>query len=244
MTDNSKNAITANRSGSKYLHTQLSKHRAFVISEAYKTIRTNLLFALSPFQKKALLITSAEPNAGKSLTSTNIAITIAQTGAKVLLIDADMRNPSQHKIFRVQNANGLSKIISGLTTFDSDAYFKDVSPNLDLITSGPTPPNPSELLISKNMQILLDHVNSIYDYVLIDTPPVNIVADALVLLAQVPPTLIIARQKQTSYDELNRTIQAIKGLNGHLLGVVITDVQDMPHRKNIHYTYYYDSYVN
>ncbi|NLK40350.1 MAG: CpsD/CapB family tyrosine-protein kinase [Clostridiales bacterium] len=224
------------------MHTQLSKQRAFQISEAYKTIRANLLFAISPFQNKAMLVASAEPNAGKSITSANIAITIAQTGAKVLLIDADMRNPSQHKIFRVNNNNGLSKIISGLSSFDSDSYYEEVSPSLDLITSGPTPPNPSELLVSANMQALIDHVSSIYDYIIIDTPPISVVADALVLLSKIPPTLIIARQRQTNYDDLNQTIHAIKRLNGHLLGIVITDMQDIPKRKNVHYSHYYDSY--
>lgn len=226
----------------KYLYTQLSKHKAFRISEAYKSIRTNLLFAMSPYSDKTILITSAEPNAGKSITSANIGITMAQTGAKVLLIDADMRNPSQHKIFRLSNNNGLSKLISGLSPVDASSIYHDVSPNLDLITAGPTPPNPSELLGSINMLKILEQIKTMYDYILIDTPPVNIVSDSLVMLSEVSRVLLVARQKQTVYDDLKRTVNAIRGLNGNILGVVVTDVREKFKKSSNYYNRYYDYY--
>ncbi|MBQ4297516.1 MAG: CpsD/CapB family tyrosine-protein kinase, partial [Clostridia bacterium] len=152
----------------------------FYITESYKTIRTNLQFALSATEdKKVTIVTSYEPNAGKSITTANVAITMAQTGAHVLLIDGDMRNASQHKIFSVTNTNGLSKLLSGLSKPDDTSFFRNVRANLDLLPAGPTPPNPSELLCSKNMKKLLDALREAYDYIFIDCPPVGVISDAL-----------------------------------------------------------------
>ena len=134
-----------NKKPASRLNTNVTKSGTFQIVEAYKIIRTGLLFALSTAQEKSIVCTSAEPGAGKSATCSNVAITMAQTGAKVILIDADMRKPTQHKIFRVNNAQGLSKLLSGLAAM-KDTIQRDGLTNLDLITSGPIPPNPSELL--------------------------------------------------------------------------------------------------
>lgn len=146
-------------------NTNVSKNGTFQIVEAYKNIRTGLLFALSTTKEKSIVCTSAEPGAGKSTSCSNVAITMAQTGAKVVLIDADMRKPTQHKIFRVSNSQGLSKLLSGLAPL-KDSIQRDVVTNLDLIPSGPIPPNPSELLGSENMLLLLEQLSQQYDYVL------------------------------------------------------------------------------
>lgn len=229
-----------------YLFTQLSKSSAFRIIESYKTIRTNLLFSLSASKDNVAVFTSYEPNAGKSITSANIAITMAQTGAHILLIDADMRNPSQHKIFRIPNANGLSKLLSGLSDINGDAVNVNATPNLDVITAGPVPPNPSELLGSSNMAKLLAYFRQNYDYIFIDSPPVGAVSDALVLLSHAPNAVVIARQKQTYYEDIKKAIESVRGLNGSLLGVVITDVNDSnkaygsSYSKKRYYTYGYE----
>lgn len=214
-----------NKKPASRLNTNVTKSGTFQIVEAYKIIRTGLLFALSTAQEKSIVCTSAEPGAGKSTTCSNVAITMAQTGAKVILIDADMRKPTQHKIFRVNNAQGLSKLLSGLAAM-KDTIQRDVVTNLDLITSGPIPPNPSELLGSENMLNLLNRLSEEYDYIFVDTPPVNVVSDAFMLAKKVAGVMLVARQKQTHYEELQKAVESIRALEANVLGVVITDVSE------------------
>ena len=214
-----------NKKPASRLNTNVTKSGTFQIVEAYKIIRTGLLFALSTAQEKSIVCTSAEPGAGKSTTCSNVAITMAQTGAKVILIDADMRKPTQHKIFRVNNAQGLSKLLSGLAAM-KDTIQRDVVTNLDLITSGPIPPNPSELLGSENMLNLLNRLSEEYDYIFIDTPPVNVVSDAFMLAKKVAGVMLVARQKQTHYEELQKAVESFRALEANVLGVVITDVSE------------------
>ncbi len=197
---------------------------AFRVAEAYKMIRTNLLFTLANASSKIVVFSSAEPGAGKSTLCSNLAIVMAQTGAKVLLIDADMRKPVQHRNFRVSKTLGLSKILGNLNSF-GECIQHDVTLNLDLIPSGSIPPNPSELLGSERMKKLLAQVEEHYDYVFIDSPPLGVVADALVIAPQSAGVVLVARQKQTIYDELEKCIDSIKQIDATMLGVVVTDVR-------------------
>ncbi len=218
---------------------RLNKNTTFQIVEAYKTIRTNLLFALSPMKEKMVLVSSAEPSAGKSTVCSNLAITMAQTNARVLLIDTDMRKPTQHKIFRLSNDMGLSKLLGGFSGLEETIY-RQVVPNLDVILSGPIPPNPSELLGSSKMEELLSAVSSQYDYIFVDGTPVNVVADSMVIAPRMAGTLLAARQQQTTYEEIKKAVELIRGVHGNILGVVITDVK----QKNKMYGNYksYKSY--
>ena len=211
----------------------------FQIVEAYKTVRTNLLFALAPHQRKVVLFSSAEPNAGKTTASSNLAITMAQTGVRVLLIDADLRKPSQHKTFRVKKTNGLSRVLSGELTFE-ECVCRDVARGMDLLPSGSLPPNPSELLGSEKMDQLLEEVSAQYDYVFIDTPPLCVVSDSLVLSEKAAGIVLITRQGQTTYEELRRAIDNINDVQGNLLGVVISDMKDAhrPYGRYERYKYY------
>lgn len=215
----------------------------FQIVEAYKTIRTNLLFALAPSDNKIITISSAEPNAGKSTVSCNLAITMAQTGAKVLLIDADLRKPSQHKTFRVKKTYGLSRLLSGQSELE-ECLCREVARGLDLIPSGSLPPNPSELLSSDAMRDLLDRLSVQYDYIFIDTPPLVVVADSLVLSNLTAGTVLITRQGQTTYEELQDAVDSIKNVEGTLLGVVISDMRENPRTygryEKFHYYKAYD----
>ena len=199
--------------------------RNFAIVESYKSLRTNLQFALSVNEDKILLVTSAEANAGKSTTISNVAVAMAQAGSRVLLIDADMRQPTQHKVFKRSNQLGLSNILSSFCTLE-EAIHEEVLPNLDLISSGTIPPNPSELLVSRSMSELLDAVKGKYDYVFIDTPPVGVVSDAMTLLDRVPSVLVIARQKQTTYGDFNAAVELITQNGGTVIGSVITNVHE------------------
>lgn len=221
----------------KYSHV-VDKNSSFRMVESYNSLRANLLFAISTSEKRSVIFTSSEPGAGKSTTCSNLAISMAQTGARVVLIDADMRKPVQHKIFKLVNNKGLSEILSGLTELEEglqDTRFSGV----DLITSGPIPPNPSELLGSQRMVDLMNLLSLSYDYIFIDTPPINVVADATMFLEMVGGVLLVARQKQTHYEELQRASDRIKSLQGNILGVVLTGVRDnnKPYKSYNDYTY-------
>ncbi|WP_099205262.1 CpsD/CapB family tyrosine-protein kinase [Scatolibacter rhodanostii] len=216
----------------------LSKASSFQVVEAYNTLRANLLFSLSTSQKKSVIFTSSEPGAGKSTTCSNLALAMSQTGARVIILDADMRKPVQHKIFRLNNVDGLSKLLSGLSPLE-DCLLETRSPNLHIITAGPIPPNPSELLGSQRMGYLIEALSESYDYIFIDTPPINVVADALMFLDQTAGVLLIAKQKQTHYDELQRAAEKVHNLKGNVLGVIVSSVSvaDKPYKSYSHYAY-------
>jgi len=198
---------------------------AFRIVEMYKNIRTSLLFTLSDDKEHIVVITSAEPNSGKSVTTANLGLSFAQTGAKVLIIDCDMRNPSQQKIFEQDNTQGLSNVLSNMCTFE-DTVKHDVFENLDILTAGQTPPNPSELLGSNSMRVLLEQVKENYDFVLLDSPPVELVSDTAALLLNAPQAIVIARQNHAIYPEVIHTVEVIKSVGGKILGAVLTDVSE------------------
>lgn len=164
----------------------------FIISEAYKSLRTNLRFTLRWDGCKKIIISSPIPEDGKSTTSTNIAITIAQTGAKVLLIDCDMRKGRLHSFFDLKSAVGVSDTLSGMK--DVKDVIQDTSyKNLQVIAIGSIPPNPAELLASVQMEELIKKLEKVYDYIIIDTPPVNVVSDALSLVKLVNGVVIVVR---------------------------------------------------
>ncbi len=210
----------AEKSGSQSTH-----NINFRIAEAYRTIRTNLLFTLANKENHMVIFTSAEPGAGKSTLCSNLAILMAQTGAHVLLIDTDMRKPVQHRNFRLRKSEGLSKILSGLADVQT-CLNKEVSPNLDLIVSGPIPPNPSELLGSDQMMKLMEWAEKEYDYIFLDMPPLSVVTDALVATPMAAGVVLVARQRQTTYDELGECVSALEQAKANLLGVVITDAKE------------------
>lgn len=207
------------------LFCNMSGGMAFRIVETYKSIRTALMFTLSAGKDNVMLVTSAEPNSGKSVTSANLGLSFSQTGAKVLIIDCDMRNPSQQKIYAQENTKGLSNVLCGMCTFE-DALKKEVKENLDLLTAGQTPPNPSELLGSENMRALLEKVKAQYDFVFLDCPPVELVSDASSLLLLAPQAIVIARQNHAIYDEVIHTVETIKNVGGKILGAILTDVRE------------------
>lgn len=200
-----------------------SRRVAFQVMEAYKMIRTNLMFSLATKESSAVVFSSAEPSAGKSTLSANLAIVMAQTGARVLLIDADMRKPTQHRNFQLSRTMGLSKILGGLATVE-ECLHKDVKPNVDVILSGPTPPNPSELLGSARMKSLLEEMGAQYDYIFIDMPPLCVVADALVVAPMAAGVVLVARHNQTMYEEFSEALEKVETAGADLLGVVLSDM--------------------
>ncbi|CDO03687.1 Tyrosine-protein kinase YwqD [Oceanobacillus picturae] len=204
------------------------------ITEQYRTIRTNLQFASVDEELRSMLVTSSGPGEGKSMTTANLAVVYAQQGKKVLLIDADMRKPTVHYTFRLDNLRGLSNILVGETTLEEAANTTDVD-NLDVISSGPVPPNPAELLASRKMELFLIEARKTYDLIIFDTPPVLAVTDAQILANIVDGALMVVRSKQTENDAVERAKEALEPARAKLLGAVLNDRE----KKASHNYYYY-----
>ena len=196
-----------------------SRRVPFAVVEAYKTIRTNLTFLLSGSESKVFGITSAEAGEGKSTTAINMAIAFSQLGDKVLLIDADMRRSSVHKKMKIENNSGLSGILAGFSDYND--VITHISDSLDVITAGQVPPNPSELLGSERFKNLVDEVGKKYSYVIIDTPPVGIVSDALVIAPQPAGLVLVVKDQSTPTDAIKHTIESAKFAEINILGAVM-----------------------
>ena len=196
-----------------------SRHVPFAVVEAYKAIRTNLTFLLSSSETKVFGITSPEAGEGKSTTSVNMAIAFSQLGDKVLLIDADMRRSSIHKKLKIENNAGLSNVLAGFNKYTE--VINHISDTLDVITAGQVPPNPSELLGSARFKELVDAVGKEYSYVIIDTPPVDVVTDALVIAPQTAGLVLVVKDQVTPTDAIRRAIESAKFADINILGAVM-----------------------
>ena len=202
----------------------INDNSKFNIKEAYKTTRTNIMFALnSDSGCKRIIITSSIPGEGKSLTSINTAITFAMADTKVLIIDCDLRKPKLHRYLGVDNKKGLSNVLGGFDKL-SDCLKKSEEHNIDFITAGHTPPNPIELLSSEKMEKILDELSESYDYIFLDTPPVNVVADTSSIAKLSDGILFVVRHKFTTQDMVYKAISALEFANAKVLGFVLNDV--------------------
>ncbi|MDD2363063.1 MAG: CpsD/CapB family tyrosine-protein kinase [Oscillospiraceae bacterium] len=223
MKDNIKAAPITNLGSSKKLdRLMISESAPFHIREAFKTIRTNLLFTLATKESKTFAVASAMPNEGKSTTAANLSVVLAQTGAQVLLMDCDFRKPSVHRLFRLSADKGLTSILCGIDKIE-EALNENVVPNLDIITAGPMSPNPSELLGSSRMAELLSIVQKAYDYVVIDASPINIVSDAVIIAKQTAGVVLVTRQGQSRHDQLQKAIESCKFAEVDILGIVLNE---------------------
>lgn len=196
----------------------LSETTPFAIKEAYKTARTNLLFSLASSDAKIVVVSSCAPAEGKSTNCLNMAISMAETGASVLLIDSDLRKPVQHTMLLLENKKGLSTLLAGMSDDITDIINKDVYPNLDVLTSGSIPPNPAELIQSARMDKLLENVGDQYDYVFIDTPPVNVVTDALLYSGRVSGIMFVVKEDHTTHAEINEALKKASMTGAKILG--------------------------
>lgn len=222
----------------------LTESTPFIITEAYNMARTNLTFALATSDKNTVVFTSCNPAEGKSTNCVNFAITLANAGSKVLLIDSDLRKPTMHKLLKLTNIKGLSSIISGQCSIN-DARNIDVRPNLDVITAGPIPPNPSELLSSQIMATCLDLLSKKYDYICIDTPPINVVADALLYNNLSAGIIFIVRENSTHHNDISSALDKVKITNGKVLGFIKTACNpEAKTSKGYSYKYKYDYTAN
>ena len=197
---------------------------SFSVTESYKTLRTNILYSLGTSGKRAFVVTSVNPGEGKSTTAANIAIAFAQTGSKVLLIDADMRKPVQHMNFSVKNKEGLSSLIVQLSDLSESIRHTSVT-GLDLIPSGPIPPNPSELLASDRFNELMRLFQDSYDFVILDTPPVSVVTDAMVMKDSISGILLVLKHGSTKEQDIAECIRRFEFSNVNLLGFVLNAIE-------------------
>ena len=200
----------------------LSRNSAFAAQEAYKSLRTNVRFALRGEGCKKICITSGAAGEGKSITFLNFAISVGEAGQKVLLIDADLRRPALARLLVEKATPGLSNVLAGLVT-PEEAIHKEVYQNLDIIFSGDVPPNPSELLGSERLQEMVEKLSSQYDYILIDTPPVNIVSDACIVANVLDGVLLLVRQDSSKKDEVKRAVTRLQLTGAKLLGFILND---------------------
>lgn len=199
------------------------------ISETFRTLRTNIQFMNVNKRLKSILITSTLPGEGKSWVASNLAVTFAQAGKQVILIDADMRKARQYSIFGVSPRPGLANY---LAENDKNAELSDMEKyvqrteieGLYVISAGNVPPNPSELLITPQMQRLLDKLSSQCDIIIVDAPPCELVTDAAILSRIVDSTIVVTAHKFTKKANLQKTIKSIKNVGGRIAGVVLNKV--------------------
>lgn len=195
----------------------ISGDSKFAIVEGYKIARTNLVFSLSASESNIVVITSWSKGEGKSTATANLAISFSKMGKRILLIDADLRRPNIHNLMKLQNTAGLSEVIGKFKSFE-DVCNKQVLPCLDVVTAGSIPPNPSELLASSSFESLLKDLQSQYDYIIIDTPPVGVVTDTLLFKDYVAGFVVVVREKVTTHGDIEKTLQSIRLADSKILG--------------------------
>jgi capsular exopolysaccharide synthesis family protein len=215
--------------------TEGSRHS--LMAEAFRSLRTGIIYSNPDRAKKIFLVTSATPSEGKTTVAVNLAIVFAQAEEKVLLVDTDLRRPCLHTLFKVDRANGVIDLLA----FDkSDVHaliHKTSVKGLDLLTCGEVPPNPSELLGSQKMDALIKKFSSMYDRIIFDTPPILAATDAIVLSTKVDSVILVIKAGATHRHAAQRCVQALRAVNAHIVGAVFNMVD--PDQRGPYYYYYH-----
>jgi capsular exopolysaccharide synthesis family protein len=209
------------------------------VTEAYRTLRTNIQFSSFDEKVKTIVITSSGPGEGKTTTSTNLAAVMAQGGHKTILIDCDQRKPKVHKVFGFSNQIGLSNLLIGETKLE-EAIHKTEQENLYVLSSGIRPPNPSELLGSSKMKNFINSLKEEFEYIILDTPPVLMVTDAQVLAQYADGCLLVISSGEAHREAAMRAKELLTKVNAKILGVVLNKVDTT--RRGYYYGYYYHAY--
>ncbi|WP_147054249.1 CpsD/CapB family tyrosine-protein kinase [Sporosarcina luteola] len=205
-----------------------------IVSEQFRTVRTNINFSMPDKELKTLLFTSSSPGEGKSTSAANVAIVFAQEGKKVLLVDADMRKPTMHYTFHTTNTTGLSNLLTKQWMLEEVTKVTKVD-GLHLITSGPIPPNPAELIGSNSMGTLIETLKSQYDIVIFDAPPLLSVADAQILSNKCDGTILVINAGTTEKDSVVKAKESLVSAKANILGTLMNNFK----LEKDHYYYQY-----
>lgn len=204
-----------------------------VVSESYKTLRTNIQYSSFDKEIKTIVVTSSRAGEGKSMTSCNLALSFAQENKKVLLIDCDLRKPSIHKKFRISNLKGLSNTLVGKIEIENAEY--RYNNYLTILTSGPIPPNPSEMLGSNQLKNLVEKLKERYDVIILDSAPLQAVTDAQLLSANADGTILVVEAEKTKKDDIVSAKELLNKVDANILGLVLNKSKN----KEKKYYYYY-----
>ena len=220
----------------------VGKDAPFQYQEAFKSLRTNLKFLAMGKTCKKIIMTSAIPGEGKSSVSINLAVSLADTGSRVLLIDCDLRKPAIHRYLKLDRSSykGLTNILSGGSLSDSVLNMKSL--NLHLIIADAIPPNPAELLGSERMKTMIEELEKHYDYIIFDTPPVSVVTDAAVLSQYADGAILVIRQNHATFDEVELAKKNLEAVHANILGAVLNDfdTRSVSKESGYYYSYNYD----
>lgn len=211
----------------------VQKNPKSIEAEAYKDLRTNIQYSSFDKDTKVIVVTSSEPGEGKSTTSGNLALSMAQDGKKTIIIDCDLRKPTIHKNFEITNTLGLSELIIGKATVLE--VTKEINKNLQVITSGKIPPNPIEMLGSENMKKFLKELKEHYDVIILDSPPILAVADAQVLSTLADGTVMVVRAGKTKKEMVLKAKKKVEQVHGKILGILLNGAE----KELGNYYYYY-----
>jgi capsular exopolysaccharide synthesis family protein len=208
------------------------------VAESYRVLRTNIQFTSVDKPIKTMVVTSSGPGEGKTTTIANLAIAFAQSGSKVLLIDADLRKPRIHKVFHVPNDVGMTTILAQRIEY-TECLTRSVVDNLYILASGPIPPNPSELLSSQAMKKFIDSLKNDFDIILIDAPPIGVVTDSAILSTITDGTILVVSSGQVEAEAVQRSKELLVRVNANLLGVVLNKITKENQGSAYNYYYYY-----
>lgn len=211
------------------------------LAEAYRQLRTSILLSTAGHAPKSLLVTSSLPSEGKTTTATNTAVSLSQTGAKVLIIDADMRRPRIHSVFGMENSDGLSSVLaSEMVEADVLRAIKvDPKTGVSVMSSGPIPPNPAELIGSFQMSKLLTLLEKHFDHIVVDSPPITSFTDGVLIASMVDGVILVLNANNTSRQVVRKARQYIEDIGAKIFGVVLNNVSQNDHNNNYYYQSYY-----
>ena len=244
-----RNSKKSTQASSRYLlsNAPIQPALKFRIEEAYKTIRANIMFSVMKKGCKVIVVSSSVPNEGKTTTTVNLAVSISQTDQRVLLIDGDLRKPKIHHYFSLPNAPGLTNYlgdsISGKGRTDIYSVLHQTEyENLSVLCSGSIPPNPAELLGSEIMSDFLQQISKDFDYIIIDTPPINVVSDALPLIRESDGIVLVVRSNHSTHPELQKALSALEFIDAKILGFVVNFVESKAAKYYSKGSYDYGTY--